>query len=295
VNYLLGDDPARWSTNVATYARVKYEGVYPGIDLIYYGNQRQLEYDFVVSPGADPKAIALSFEGSDTVTVDAAGDLVLHMPRGDVRLRRPIVYQDIDGTRTPVDGRYVVKDQNRVGFQLAAYDTTRAVVIDPVLVYASYLGGSSTDRALGIAVDGSGNAFITGDTMSTSFPVKAPSPLAPFQSSLSKSATTDCFVTKVNTAVAGAPSLVYSTYLGGSGNDQCSAIALDASGNAYVTGQTFSSNFPAKALTTRNRGTSDAFVVKLNATGSALVYSVFIGGSADDAGLGIAVDGLGQA
>ena len=295
INYFVGDDPARWRTNVSTYARVKYEAVYPGVDLIYYGNERELEYDFVVAPGADPKAITLAFDASDAITVEPAGDIRLRSASGELRLRRPNIYQVVNGVRVPVAGDYVVKGRDRVGFRVAAYDRSRPLVIDPVLVYATYLGGTKTDRAFGIAVDGAGSAFLTGDTLSTNFPVKALSPSSPYQSSLARSATTDCFIAKVNTATTGAPSLVYATYLGGSGNDQCSGIAVDAAGNAYVTGQTFSSNFPATALNTSNRGTSDAFVVKLNPTGSALVYSVFMGGSADDAGFAIAVDGAGQA
>jgi len=295
INYLIGDDPAQWRTNVPTYASVKYESVYPGVDLVYYGNDRELEYDFVVAPGADPKAITLAFDGPEAIEVEPAGDLVLRSPRGELRLRRPIIYQVVNGVRVPIAGDYLIKAPNRVGFRVAAYDRSHPLVIDPVLVYASYLGGNKTDRAFGIAVDGAGTAVLTGDTISANFPVKAPSSLSAYQSTLSKNTTTDCFITKVNTSATGSASLVYSTYLGGSGNDQCVAIALDSSGNAYVTGQTFSSNFPAKALSTSNRGTSDAFVVKLNATGSALVYSVFIGGSADEAGFAIAVDSAGQA
>src|SRR5262249_23572208 len=149
--------------------------------------------------------------------------------------------------------------------QLAAYDRARTLVIDPVLSYATYLGGSKTDRILAIAADDSGNVYVTGDTISTNFPVKAgPPAAAPLQSGLSKSTTTDCFIAKINTTVAGPSSLVYSTYLGGSSNDTCTGIAVDASGNAYVGGQTLSSNFPARALSASNRGASDGFVVKLN-------------------------------
>ena len=295
INYFVGNDPTQWRTNVPTYARVKYEGVYPGVDLIYYGNERELEYDFVVAPGADPKAITLAFDAPDAIAVEPGGDIVLRSAGGELRLRRPNIYQVVNGVRMPVAGDYVIKSRDRVGFRLAAYDRSQPLVIDPVLVYASYLGGNKTDRAFGVAADGAGNAFLTGDTISTNFPVKAPSPSSPYQSSLARNATTDCFITKVNTSATFGASLVYSTYLGGSGNDQCLGIAVDAGGNAYVTGQTFSSNFPATALSTSNRGTSDVFVVKLNPTGSALVYSVFMGGSADDAGFAIAVDGAGQA
>jgi hypothetical protein len=299
VNYFIGDDPRQWRTNVPTYAKVKYESVYPGVDLVYYGDGRQLEYDFVVAPGSDPKAIALAFEGADNLEVDAQGDLVLAVNGGELRLRKPLVYQEVDGRRKPIAGNYILKPRSRVGFQVAAYDTSKALVIDPVLVYSTYLGGSGVDRASGIAVDGSGNAYMTGDTISINFPTKAPTGFTPYQSTLSKSTTTDCFVTKINTTVSGAASLVYSTYLGGSSNDECSGIAIDSSGNAYVTGQTSSTNFPGSALS-KAKGSGDIFVVKLDSTGSAISpplggYSAFLGGSSADAGFAIAVDAFGQA
>jgi hypothetical protein len=293
-NYFLGNDPAQWRTNIPTYAKIKYASVYPGVDLVYYGNQRTLEYDFIVAPGADPKIITLAFEGPDRLEVDGQGDLVLRTVGGDVRLRKPVVYQEVDGTRKLLAGNYILKSQNRVGFQVAAYDVKKPLVIDPVLVYSTYLGGSGTDRASGMAVDGSGNAYVTGDTISINFPTKAPPAVTPYQSTLSKSSTTDCFVTKINTTVSGPASLVYSTYLGGSSNDQCSGIAIDSAGNAYVTGQTDSTNFPGGALS-KAKGGGDIIVVKLNPTGSALAYAAFLGGSSADAGFGIAVDALGQA
>jgi hypothetical protein len=290
VNYFIGDDPKQWRTNVPTYAKVKYEGVYPGVDLVYYGDGRQLEYDFVVAPGSDPKAIALAFDGADKLEVDAQGDLVLAVDGGELRLRKPLVYQDVDGHRKPIAGNYILKPRSRVGIQVAAYDATKPLVIDPVLIYSTDLGGSGTDRAFAIAVDGAGNAYVTGDTISIDFPTKAP-----YQSALGKSTTTDCFVTKMNTTVpVGPTSLVYSTYLGGSGSDQCFGIAINSSGNAFVTGQTNSTNFPGSALS-KSKGGGDIFVVKLNPAGSALSYSAFLGGSAADTAAAIAVDGAGNA
>ncbi len=302
VNYFIGNDPARWRTNIPTYARVKYESVYPGVDLVYYGDRRQLEYDFLVAPGADPKAITLAFEGPDKLELDAQGDLVMKASGGELRLRRPLVYQEVDGTRKPLAGDYILKSQNRVGFQVVAYDATRPLVIDPVLSYSTYLGGSGADIARGIAADPvtPGIVYVTGDTISPNFPTTPTPPgPTPFQSTLSKSTTTDCFVTKINTNGSGLASLVYSTYVGGSSNDQCFGVAAgknaDGSVSAYVTGQTFSTNFPGSSLSTASRGTSDGIVFKVNSTGSALIYSVFFGGSADDAGFAIAVDTAGQA
>ena len=169
-NYFIGNDPSKWRTGVAHYARVGYAGVYPGIDLVFYGNQRQLEYDFVVAAGADPKAIRLSVEGAELLQVDARGDLVLHIPGGEVRLLRPQVYQEVGGRKVAVSGRYEVRGKHEVAFQVAAYDDTRALVIDPVLSYSTYLGGSNTELVGGIAVDASGNAYMTGLTASVNFP-----------------------------------------------------------------------------------------------------------------------------
>src|SRR5438270_274589 len=152
-NYLIGKDPAKWRTNVPTYAKVHYREVYPGIDLVYYGNQRQLEYDFVVSPGADPERIVLGFQGAERLEIDAEGELVLHAAGGAIHQRVPVIYQEIDGVRTKIEGRYVLKDAHRVGFKVAAYDQSRPLVIDPTLVYSTYLGGSRTDSESGIASD----------------------------------------------------------------------------------------------------------------------------------------------
>src|SRR5437773_9448277 len=165
-NYFIGNDPAKWRTNVPTYARVHYREVYPGIDLVYYGNQRQLEYDFVVAPGGDPNRIVLGFQGADRLEVNTQGELVLHVAGRALRQRKPVIYQEIDGIRTEIEGRYVLKDAHRVGFQVAAYDQSKPLVIDPVLVYSTYLGGSSDDVGLGIAVDSAGSAYVTGQTCS---------------------------------------------------------------------------------------------------------------------------------
>ncbi len=289
-NYFLGNDPDKWHTDVPNYARVQYQDVYPGVDLVYYGNQRQLEYDLVVAPGADPDAIALSFDGVEKLRIDAQGDLVLETAGGEIRQHKPLVYQEVDGIRREIAGSYVLNGGYQVGFQVAAYDAGKPLIIDPVLVYSTYLGGSARDRGRGIAVDAAGNAYVTGTTKSTDFPT-ANAFQAAFAGNISDD---DTFVTKLNTA---GNALVYSTYLGGSSFDNGEGIAVDAAGNAYVTGDTESTDFPTVSpfQPTFAFGVVDAFVTKLNTAGSALVYSTYLGGNGLDQGAGIAVDTSGNA
>ena len=282
-NYFLGNDPAKWSTNVPTYAKVQYKDVYPGVDLVYYGNRRQLEYDLIVAPGTDPAVIQLAFEGEDNLEIDAQGDLVLHTAGEQVRLHKPLVYQQVDGGRREISGAYVLNGGRQVGFQVAAYDADKPLIIDPVLSYSTYLGGIDFDPGNAIAVDASGNAYVTGNTSSFDFPTASP-----FQPAFG-GGNSDAFVTKLNAA---GNALVYSTFLGGSGVDQGQDIAVDASGNAYVTGDTTSTDFPTASpiQPAFAGGNSDAFVTKLNAAGNALVYSTYLGGSGEDLGRGIALD-----
>jgi len=215
-NYFIGKDPARWRTNVPTYAKVHYREVYRGIDLVYYGNQRQLEYDFIVAPGADPKKIVLGFKGADKIEIDAQGELVLHAAGGAIRQHKPVIYQEVDGVRHPIDGSYVIKSANRVAFQVAIYDTSRPLIIDPVLAYSTYLGGSNSDQGSGIAVDTVGNAYVMGTTRSTNFPTTAGAFKPGMNEGLCGDINTkpvqcsDIFVTKLNPAGS---ALVYSTYL----------------------------------------------------------------------------------
>ena len=287
-NYFVGNDPKKWRANVPTYAKVEYRDVYPGVNLVYYGNLRQLEHDFVVSPGADPKVITLAFEGMDGVAIDALGDLVLRADGSEVRLRKPFVYQEQDGQRAVIPTRYVLKAERQVAFEVAAYDATKPLIIDPVLAYSTFLGGSNDDRGFGIAVDAAGNAYVTGGTGSINFPTTP----GAFQTT---SGGGDAFVTKLDPTGA---ALVYSTYLGGSSGDFANGIAVDATGSAYVTGTTTSADFPTTpgaAQTTFGGGLVDAFVTKLNPTGSALVYSTYLGGGGSDQGFGIAVDTSGNA
>ena len=302
-NYFIGSDPSHWRTNIPQYARVKAEQVYPGIDLVYYGRQRQLEYDFRVAPGADPAAIRFSVEGAQKASLNARGDLVLEMRGGDVIEQAPAIYQEAGGKREPVGGGFEMRRIGpgpgwAVGFRVAAYDRARPLVIDPALAYSTYLGGNPAangDGCYGIAVNGSGNAYVTGYTSSMNFPTTA----GAYQSKLSSGANgnVNAIVTELN---ATGTALVYSTYLGGGVIDNGYGIALDGSGNAYVTGYTQSSNFPttAGAFQTSLSGTESAFVTKLNATGAALIYSTYLGGAGSflgDGGYGIAVDGSGNA
>ncbi|MBI3014117.1 MAG: SBBP repeat-containing protein [Candidatus Tectomicrobia bacterium] len=304
-NYFIGNDPKKWRTNVSTYARIEYRDVYPGVNLVYYGNQGQLEYDFIVAPGADPAAIRLSIGGADKQEIDDQGHLVLHAAGGQIRLHKPLVYQEVDGVRKFIPGRYVLipsslsllpsgegqsKGTIRIGFEVAAYDASKPLVIDPVLSYSTYLGGTGADFGNGIAVDSSGNMYVTGYTASANFPTANPVPPG------LNAGGYDAFVTKLSATGA----LVYSTYLGGSGDDRANGIAVDGVGNAYVVGSTnpldhlYSNDFPTKeALQAQFGGHTDAFVTKLNASGG-LVYSTYLGGLDYDGGFGIAVDAAGN-
>jgi hypothetical protein len=313
-NYFIGNDPSRWRTGVPNYSKVRYQNVYSGIDLVYYGNQRQLEYDFVVSPGADPRTIRLAFQGNEKMRINGHGDLVLETAGSELRMHRPVVYQEVHGTRQSVRGDFVIYGEpgqaqggGQVGFAVARYDANKPLIIDPSLSYSTYLGGSSADEGYGIAVDSSGNAYVTGWTASTNFPVSA----SPYHATNAGPPTSfDVFVTKLNPAASGAASLLYSTYLGGStsyvsgcgggaGNDVANGIAVDSSGNAYVVGSTLSVDFPTMNAYQPAHATDcvvyDAFMTKLNATGSALLYSTYLGGSDYDWGNAIAVDTSGNA
>ena len=290
VNYLIGDAPEKWRTNISTYAKVHYREVYPGVDAVYYGNQRQLEYDFIVAPRANPSRIGFSLSGGRDLRIDARGDLVLRVGDGEVRQQRPFIYQEIDGERREVAGGYVLKGGNRVGFRVGAYDRTKPLVIDPVLSYSTYLGGGGSDYSEDVVVDASGNAYVSGYTTSVNFPTTAGA-FAPINKG-----NYDAFVTKLNPA---GTALVYSTYLGGASTELNFSLAVDASGQVYVAGQTHSDDFPVTAgafQTARGAGNnSDAFVSKLNASGNGLLYSTFLGGGDNDGASAIAIDASGNA
>jgi len=287
-NYFIGNDPAKWQTGVPTFARVNYAQVYPGIDLVYYGNQRQLEYDFVVRPGADASRVRLEFAGAKALKLNASGELEITAEHGTIAFHNPVIYQLKNGQHQPVQGRFTLLARNEVGFKLGAYDKTRELVIDPTLSYSTYLGGNGMyagDTGSAIAVDSAGNAYVTGSTGSTNFPT-----MNPVQKTLSgpggNVTILNAFVTKIN---ATGTALVYSTYLGGNDDyrfgDAGRGIAVDATGAAYVTGTTGSTTFPTTASayqkvnkTVAASGSYTGFVTKFSPTGT-LVYSTFLGGS----------------
>jgi len=303
-NYFTGNDRQQWRANVANYARVRYREIYKGVDVAYYGTQQQLEYDFVISPGADPRNIALEFDGAKRIEVDAQGELVLHTTGGAVRQHKPKIYQEIDGEQRTIEGRYVVRHKNTIGFEVADYDRAKPLVIDPILSYATYLGGSTDTFTPYLAVDSSGSAYITGTTTSIDFPT-----VNPFQASANHNQPGNLsvgFVTKLNAA---GTAFVYSTYLG-SPNTVINSIAVDANGNAYVAGFTGSNQFPTtpgaflRFNPDRGGPGSGGFVTKLSPNGASLVYSTYIaspttltfsGGGAGDNLNAIAVDAQGNA
>jgi hypothetical protein len=290
-NYFIGSDPAAWRTDIPNYADVRYENVYPGIDLAWHGTNSQLEYDFIVAPGADPAQIRLSITGADRIEMQD-GQISLHTVAGTVRQPAPRIYQDGPDGRREIDGGYVLAG-NEFGFKVGAYDPARALVIDPVVSYATYLGGNAYEDARGIAVDAQGNAYVAGLTTSTNFPTQNA-----FQPQ--NGGTYDAFVAKFS---PDGSTLIYSTYLGGNGDegenllDGDNALAIDGQGNAYVAGRTHSTNFPTQNAFQPQYvgGAYDAFLTKLNAAGNGLVYSTYLGGTYSDYGTGVAVDSAGSA
>jgi hypothetical protein len=285
-NYFIGSASEKWRTNIPTYAKVLYRNVYPGVDLLDYGNQAQLEYDFVVSPGAEANAISLAFEGATKIDVDRSSELVMKTSAGEMRWHKPMAYQEIAGKRKLVACTYVQKEADRFGFALGSYDHAKPLIIDPVLEYSTYLGGTSDDQAEGIAVDEHGFAYVTGFTTSSDFPTSNP-----FQQGLRGQL--NAFVSKFD---IDGKSLIYFTYLGGSDLDEAESIAVDDFGYAYVTGLAFSADFPIKNPLQRTlKGSESAFVTKLGRNGDSLVYSTYLGGSGSDVGRAIAVDHRGHA
>ena len=300
VNYFRGNDPAKWRTDVPTYGQVRYSSIYPGTDLVFYGTGKKLEYDFVLKAGADPSAIKLALEGADYVRIDKTGDLLLTVGSDEIRLKAPTLYQEGIRGRQPVAGFYALRTEHSeegrasaiVSFELGAYDHSEPLVIDPVLDYSTYLGGSNQDYATAVAINSAGEAYVTGGTNSLDFPTTAGA-VFPNHAPCTGGYCYDAFITKFN--VAG-DALVYSTYLGGSNDDGGTAIAVDSTGAAYVTGSTQSTDFPttAGAFQRSCGGTcfySDAFVTKLDPTGSVLAYSTYLGGSNQDNGTAISVQG----
>jgi hypothetical protein len=289
-NYLIGNDPSRWYRDVPHFARVKYRGVYPGIDLVYYGNQGQLESDYVLAPGASPKQIALRIEGARKLKLSAQGDLVLSTKLGDVFLHKPRAYQQLAGSQQEVAANFIQRGSRTIGIEVATYDASQPLLIDPILGYSTYLGGTANQLLTGIAADSSGFAYVTGTTTSANFPTVA----GGVRTTITNS-TGNAIITKLKQDGTG---LVYSTFLGGTGaaGDSGRAIAVDAAGNAYVVGFTSSSDFPVdlNAYQPNNKG-GGGFFTKLDPTGANLLYSTYLNGSGTDKLNAIAVDTGGEA
>jgi hypothetical protein len=293
-NYFIGNDPSRWHTHVPTYKRVQFEHIRPGVNLVYYGSQGQLEYDFVLSPGVKPQSLGLTFEGSDAA-LDPQGDLIFASTDGQVTFRRPLAFQSEKSNPAKkhfLTASYVLKGHNRVGFKVLDYDPHEPLVIDPYLYYSTYLGGSGGDAGNAIALDTYGEAYVTGSTASTDFPAGGSAAgVSPYQKSYGGD--TDAFITKLG---SDGEAIIYSTYLGGNNYDVGEGIAVDSSTNVYVVGSTSSANFPttASAFQIAYGGNTDAFVSKLDPSGAKLLFSSFLGGSAIDYGLAIALDPSGN-
>ncbi|MGB5438207.1 MAG: DUF4347 domain-containing protein, partial [Gammaproteobacteria bacterium] len=272
-NYLIGSDSDAWQSSVENHAAVVYSDVYNGIDVRYYGNQRQFEYDFIVAAGADTSQIQLAFNGVASTSLADNGDLLLTLnAQGDqITFKAPIAFQiAADGSREAVASQYEINEDGSVGFALGAYDASRTLVIDPVLSWASYFGGTGTESIIDIALDAGGNIYVTG---SASIPTTLPITAGPF----GMPGAQDAFVAKFSNDGS---TLLYSTYFGGGSADTASGIVVDSAGNIYVAGNTYSNNFPAiNGNDTAIAGSKDAYVVKLNAAGTAIVYGSYLGGS----------------
>jgi hypothetical protein len=285
-NYYIGRDPKKWRPKIPTFASVRVKSVYPGVNLIYRGEQGRLEYDLEVSPKADPSRLKLEIEGARKLALNAARDLVIYTASGNVIQHAPLIYQTIAGQRRPVSGGYVLEDAHTVAFAVDAYDTSQSLTIDPLLTYASYLGGTGGDMGVSIAVDpNDGSAWVTGTTNSTDFPITSNA----FQDM--NFGNSDVFMSKVS---PDGSSLLYSTYAGGANFDQATGIAVDPMGNAYATGVTLSTDFPmtVDAFQQHLLGSQNAFVVALDSNGG-LIYSTYLG--TNSAGAQIAVDSNSEA
>lgn len=300
-HYLIGRDPSGWHTDVPHFGSVRYNDIYTGIDFVYYGKHGRLEYDFVVAAGADPNQVRLRFDGARSVTVGADGALVVEMANGDLFQHAPVVYQTDGGVRQPIPGGYVLHGANEVGFEIGEYDSSRALVIDPVIVWATYYGGSNLDVVHQAKVDPTGHVYLGGRTLSVNLPVTAGAFDETFNPAVN--AAHDGFVAKL--APDGA-SLVYATYIGGTGpiqfndsGDTVFGLDVDAGGHVYITGETDSKTdfpiTPGAYQTTYGGFLSDVYVAKLRPDGSSLVYSTYLGRNGQDIGTHVAVDALGQA
>jgi len=285
-NYFYGNNPAKWRTDVPNYSAITYKDIWPGIDLRYHGNGQGMKYDFIVNPGAEISQIRVRYDGVNDLAITSNGDLQADTRFGLIYENIPSVYQETGGKKHNISGQYRIIEPGVFGFEVESYNLSLSLIIDPEIVYSTYLGGSGDDYGYDIAVDGSGSAYMTGYTYSSDFPT-----VDPYDGSFNGDA--DVFVSKLS---ASGSSLVYSTYLGASNHDYGIGIAVDGSGSAYVTGWTNSSGFPTvNPYDAIYNGYDDVFVSKLTASGNSLVYSTFLGGNLSDGGYDIAVDGSGSA
>jgi uncharacterized repeat protein (TIGR01451 family) len=286
-NYLIGNDPSKWHRNVPHFARIRYQDVYPGVDLVYYGRQGQLEYDFEVRAGTDPKVVQLSFEGQDKLVLDRHGDLLVSTRAGDARLHAPVIYQWIGENKKIVRGKFVLQSTNRAGFEIGDYDPSRSLVIDPTLSYSSYLGGSGNETSPSIAVDSSFDIYVAGQTTSPTFPGITGTPLK---------GPSDVFIAKLDPTGS---SLIFATYLGGTGTESSAGIGVDSATNVYVAGTTDSTDFPTlngfQDNCTGCVAGNHVFLTELKPDGSAPLYSTYLAGNGNETATGFALDSKGNA
>ena len=302
INRLVGNDQSQWQTCIATFGQVRVNEIYPGVNVVYYGNGRQLEYDFNLAAGVDPGTIAIHFDGAEKIAVNGHGELVVSLPGGEVTQHQPVIYQFAGAVRHEISGGYKMMDAQTVTFQIGNYDHSQPLVIDPILSFSTYFGGNDQEIARAIAVDNSGNIYIAGQTLSTTFTnVPAGAQTGSFMGGTGPG---DAFVAKLNPTNANP--LVFLTYVGGSGGDSATSIAVDTNhnNNVYITGVTDSPDFPNtngifKQIRSKYSSGGfyygEAFVAVLTNNGSAFVYSTYLGGYGQDQGTGIAVDETGNA
>ncbi|HVN19332.1 MAG TPA: SBBP repeat-containing protein [Dongiaceae bacterium] len=293
-NYFIGNNPSKWRTGVPQFARVRYESVYPGIDLVFYGNEGHLEYDFQVAPGADPAQAELEFNGAGQLDL-RDGSLLIGGDDRSVRLDAPVVYQEIDGRRKPVEGAFVLRGANRAGFAIGAYDHSRELIIDPILNFSTYFGGSGDEHNTSVAVDGSLNIYLTGSTTSANLPAST----GAVQTTLK--GTQNVYAAKIQPPLGSQAALLLEmTYLGGSGTDYPVGIKVDGAGDPYVAGTTTSGDFPTTATNAYqsvpeagSKGTSHVFVTRLTFDFTNLSYSSYLSGNGTDIASGMTIDSAG--
>ncbi len=288
VNYLVGNNSENWRTNNPTFGKVRYKNIYPGIDTVFYGNQNELEYDFVVAPHAAPEQIALEFSGTRKIEIDKAGNLILKLKNGEIVQRKPFAFQQVNGKRRIVKVKFIKKSANRIVFKLGKYDRETDLVIDPVIIFSTFWGGTGSDTGTAVKTDAQGNIYLTGATVSTNFPT-----VNPIQPQIGNTSFFHAFVTKINPA---GNNVIYSTYLGGNSEDYANSLSVDANGNVTVAGRTYSTNFPiVNASQNQLGGSADGFITRLNANGSAILFSTYLGGTGFEEILGAKLDTTGRA